>query len=111
MVWYVTDNKVSHKDPKVVTHVMDLMKEQFGDLTVTRGNNRRFLAMNITINSKKNIKIEMKEQSLNIIDIFTLAEGYGINEIVMSPAQKHLREVVARDLVFSILLYKCCIGS
>ena len=111
MVWYVNDNKVSHKDPKFVTHVMDLMKKQFGDLTVTRGNNRRFLAMNITIHSKKNIKIEMKEQSLNIIDIFTLAEGYGIKEIVMSPAQKHLREVVARDLVFSILLYKCCIGS
>ena len=49
--------------------------------------------MNITINSKNNIKIEMKEQLLNIIDIFTLAEGYDIEEIAISPAQKHLREV------------------
>ena len=48
IVWYVDDNKVSHKDPEVVTEVIDLMKSHFGDLTVTRGNKHRFLGMNIT---------------------------------------------------------------
>ena len=38
VVWYVNDNKASHKDPKVVTYVMDLMIS-FRDLTVTKGIN------------------------------------------------------------------------
>ena len=52
IVWYVDDNKVSHEDPNVVTEVIELMKKHFGDLTVTRGNEHRFLGMNIKINKK-----------------------------------------------------------
>ena len=93
VVWYVDDNKVSHKDPKIVTQVIDLMKEHFGDLTVTRGNKHRFLGMNITINKGKSIEIEMKEQLLNVIEMFTLADGQDVDGIVTSPAQRHLKEV------------------
>ena len=48
IMWYVVDKKVSHKDPEVVTEVIDLMKKHFRDLTVKRGNKYRFLDMNIT---------------------------------------------------------------
>ena len=77
----------------MVTQVIDLMKKHFGDLTVTRGNKHRFLGMNITINEEKNLEIEMKDQLLNMIDMFACAEGQDIEEIVTSPAQKHLRDV------------------
>ena len=52
IVWYVDDNKISHEDPNLVTEVIELMKTHFGDLTVTRGNKHRFLAMNITLHPK-----------------------------------------------------------
>ena len=52
IVWYVDNNKVPHKDIKVLDDGIELMKTHFGDLTVTRGNKHRFLGMNITINEK-----------------------------------------------------------
>ena len=84
---------MSHKDEKVVTQVIDLMKKHFGDLTVTRGNKHRFLGMNITINEEKNIKIEMKNQLLNMINMFACAKGQDIEEIVTSSTQKNLRDM------------------
>ena len=54
------DNKVSHKDPAVVTHIIELMGNHFGELTITRGNKHRFLGMNLTVNKNKSIEIEMK---------------------------------------------------
>ena len=58
IVWYVDDNKVSHKDPKVVDEVIELMKVYFGDLTVSRGNKHRFLGMNITIHNQNVLKLK-----------------------------------------------------
>ena len=57
IVWYVDDNKVSHEDPEVVTKIIDLTKTHFGDLTVTRGNEHRYLGMNITVHKKNSIEI------------------------------------------------------
>ena len=53
IVWYVDDNKVSHVDPEVVSEVINLMKKYFGDLSVTRGKEHRFLGINITIINTK----------------------------------------------------------
>ena len=93
IVWYVDDNKVSHKDKKVVTRVIDLMKYHFGDLTVSRGNKYRFLGMSIAVNEEKNLEIEMKNQLLNVIDIFACAKGQDIEETVTSVTQKNLRDM------------------
>ena len=46
------------------------MKKHFGDLTVTRGKEHRFLDMNIKINKERCIDIEMKTQLENCIDLF-----------------------------------------
>ena len=93
IVWYVDDNKVSHEDPVVVSNIIKLMNEHFGELTVTRGNKHRFLGMNITLSKNKSIEIEMREQVQKVIDMFTLADGREVNDIVTSPAQRHLRDV------------------
>ena len=39
IIFYVDDNKISHVDPEVVSDVIELLKEHFGDLTVKRGKN------------------------------------------------------------------------
>ena len=93
VVWYVDDNKVSHKDPRVVDEIIELMKGHFGELTVTRGNKHRFLGMNITINKNRHIEVEMKEQLENVIKSFNLADGNMVTEVVTSPARPHLRDV------------------
>ena len=53
IVFSVDDNKVSHKDPTVVTQVLDQISKYFGDLTITRGIKHNFLGMNIEIKDKK----------------------------------------------------------
>lgn len=69
------------------------MKKYFGDLTVTRGNEHRFLGMNIAINEKDSIVIEMKDQLQETIDMFVLSEGSNVTEEVSSPARSRLRDV------------------
>ena len=90
ILWYVDDNKISHKDPKVVTEVIDIMQGHFGELTVTRGKVHRFLGMNITITEDKKLKIDMKEHLQEAIDMYTTIEGGEINEVVTSPARQIL---------------------
>ena len=80
------DNKIAHKDPKVVTEVIDIMKKHFGDLSVTRGKVHRFLGMNITITEDRKLKIDMKEHLQEAIDMYSRIEGEEINEVVTSPA-------------------------
>ena len=61
VLFYVDDNKISHKDPQVVTQVIYSISEHFRDLTVSRGNTHDFLGMNITIENQQ-VHIEMKDQ-------------------------------------------------
>ena len=101
IVWYVDDNKISHEDPEVVTDTIGLMKKHFGDLTVTRGNKHRFLGMNITINQKDSIEIEMKDQLQDAIDMFVSSEGEKVNEEVTSPARPRLRDVNSNGVLLN----------
>ena len=61
IVFYADDNKISHKDPRLVTQVLNSISEHFWELIVSRGNTRDFLGMNITIKDQK-VYIEMKDQ-------------------------------------------------
>ena len=45
--WYVDDNKISHKDPKVVDWVIKAIEDKFGKMTVTRGNKYTFVGMDL----------------------------------------------------------------
>ena len=92
IIWYVDDNKVSHKDTKVVDDVLEMIRGHFGDITVSRGEEHTFLGMNIKVRKDKKIEIEMKDQLKETIDMFETFEENKIEEIVTSPAQKLLRE-------------------
>ena len=94
IVWYVDDNKLSHKDPKVVTEILEIMKKHFGELVIHRacvGKNFDFLGMGITIKEDKHIQIEMKDQLFEAIESYESWDGKEVTEIVTSPAQRHLR--------------------
>ena len=61
IVFYVDDNKFSHKDPNDVTKVLQDISKHFGELTISRGNKHDFLGMNFEIKNKK-VYIDMKDQ-------------------------------------------------
>ena len=70
VVFYVDDNKISHKNPKVVHDVINKLKKQFGELTVETGKKLSFLGMNITMRDDRKIEIEMKDQIREALDWF-----------------------------------------
>ena len=37
IAWYVDNNKISHKDPEVVTMIIYKIEARFGKMTMTRG--------------------------------------------------------------------------
>ena len=61
IAWYVDDTKISHKDDKVVTSVIELIEERFGKMTVTRGKKHVFLGMDITFCDDGTATIKMKD--------------------------------------------------
>ena len=65
---YVDDNKISHVDKQVVDDILRKIGEQFGELTISRGNSHSFLGLNFTIKDKK-IHIEMRDQLQEAIDM------------------------------------------
>ena len=46
-MWHVDNNKVSHVDEEVNTKVIETISEHFGNLTVSRGKNHKFLGIDI----------------------------------------------------------------
>ena len=47
IAWYVDSNKLSHVDEHANTRMIEAISETFGELTVFRGVNQRFLGMGI----------------------------------------------------------------
>ena len=90
IVWYIDDNKISHKDPEVVTEVIEIMKKYFGDLSVTRSKEHRVLGMNTTIIDDRNLNIDIKEHLHDTIDIFSQLNSKEIVETVAYPARHQL---------------------
>ena len=61
IAWYVDDNKISHRDPTVVTRMIEEIKNTFGKMTGTRGREHVFLGMHITYTNEKTAIITMRE--------------------------------------------------
>ena len=92
-MWYVDDNKVSHKDSKVVDDVLEMMKRHFGNITIDRGKQNTFLGMNIKLRDDKKIEIEIIEQLQECLDLYNEYAQLKITEKSSSPAQKYLRTI------------------
>ena len=61
IVWYVDDNKISHKDPTVVTDLVQRIEAKFGHMTKTQGDEHEFLGMKLQFNRRnKSVKVFMQ---------------------------------------------------
>ena len=85
IVFYFDNNKISHRDPKVITQVIHEIETYFRKLTVNRGNKHDYLGMNIAFKNKK-VEVKMKNQISEAI------QWYGDlgNAKPPTPAAKHL---------------------
>ena len=52
-MWYVNDKNLSHVDPNVVTDILEDIKKHFGELGISRGDERGFLGMEIKLRKNK----------------------------------------------------------
>lgn len=86
IVFYVDDNKISHKDPKVLDGIIDKLSEILGKVTVSRGKKHDFLGMDITFNDDKTVSLSMKTQISESIEWF----GEHVLDKCSTPATKHL---------------------
>jgi Reverse transcriptase (RNA-dependent DNA polymerase) len=86
VAWYVDDNKISHKDPAVVTRIIELIETQFDKMTVTRGNEHVFLGMHIKYNGDGTAEIRMKDYLVEAIQ----ESGMDITGDAPTPATKSL---------------------
>ena len=91
--WYVDDNKISHKDPKVVDEVIKEIESHFGPMKCSRGDKHKLLGMNIEIDRKRKVlKVDMKELLSEAITKFEVS-GEIINSTVPHPATGMLMTV------------------
>ena len=87
IVFYVDDNKISHVDASVNSDVLNILKGRFGDLTITRGKQHKFLGMGMTFNDNGTVKIEMKKL---LSDTIKMVDEKSLSNKVSSPATKKL---------------------
>ena len=62
------DNKITHKDPKVVSDVIDQINKHFGTLIVTRGKKFELIGMDIEIKNKR-VHVSIKKQLKEAIEM------------------------------------------
>jgi hypothetical protein len=89
VLWYVDDNKISHKDPDVVSDVINRIEERFGKMTVTRGRNHLFLGMRFLYNEDGTISVSMRtylEESIQ-------ESNLDVVKTAATPARKDLFDI------------------
>jgi hypothetical protein len=62
IVWHVDDLKISHKSPDVVTNVIDLLQDEFGEITpvtAVRGKVHDYLGMELDFRVKGKVSVNM----------------------------------------------------
>jgi hypothetical protein len=89
IAWFVDDNKISHVDSKVVSHVIEKIEERFGKMTVTRGKEHVFLGMDISFHDDGTVNIKMKDYIKEAITDFE----DDISRTAATPARKNLFDI------------------
>ena len=90
IVWFVDDNKISHKDPAVVRDVIHRIEAKFGTMTKTEGDEHEFLGMKLRFNREnKTVQVLMK----SYLDEAIQQSQLDVRRTAATPATKNLFEV------------------
>ena len=89
IAWCVDDNKISHKNPKIVYEIIKAIEKRHGKMTVCRGNTHVYVGMDIDFFENRTVQILMKEYIQEAIDDF----GEDVTSGAKTPASNGLFEV------------------
>ena len=89
IAWYVDDNKLSHKDPKVVSKILEEIDKVYPGLVISRGKKHTLLGMDIEFIGNGRLTIGTKEYILEAFDTF----GENVSQKVTSPANLGLFKI------------------
>jgi Reverse transcriptase (RNA-dependent DNA polymerase) len=89
IAWYVDDLKISHRDPTVVTAIIEKLEAKFGKMSVSRGREHNFLGMKVRYNGDRTATITMKDYLQEAID----ESGLDIKKEVSTPAMRTLFDI------------------
>jgi hypothetical protein len=90
LTWHVDDIKMSHKDPKEVTHVIDWLKGIHGDnMHMSRGLLHDYLGMTLDYTTKGEVKVIMVDYLKGVLGDFPEV----IDGTAPTPASEHLFDV------------------
>jgi hypothetical protein len=90
LTWHVDDIKMSHKDPKEVTKVIDWLKGIYEDnMHVSRGLLHDYLGMTFDYTTKGEVKVTMVDYLKGVLGDFTEV----IDGTAATPASEHLFDV------------------
>jgi len=87
MVWYVDDNKLSHKDSKVVDKVLAMVEKYFPGLVVERGQTLNFLGMELAFIGNKKVKVGVKKYLGGLVEDFVAFDGVPHQESVITSSE------------------------
>jgi hypothetical protein len=87
--WCVDNNKISHKDSKVVDWVITEIEKKFGKMSVNRGKKHTFVGIDFEMMDDNRVKITMIEYLKKSIDAYEEE----INKYAATPAKGKLFEV------------------
>ena len=97
IAWYVDDTKISHRDPNVVTRVIECIESKFGKMSVSRGKEHEFLGLKLRYNDDGTATVSMKEHLKDAIS----SSGLGIVRTAATPAKRSLFEVDEKSPLLS----------
>ena len=90
IVWYIDDNKISHKDQTMVNDVVQRIETKFGTMTKTQGDDHEFLGMRLHFDREdKTIKILMQ----TYLDEAIHQSQLDVRRAAATPATKTLFEI------------------
>ena len=90
IVWYVDDNKISHKNQVVVNDLIQRIEAKFGHMTKTEGDDHEFLGMKLQFDrNNKTVKVLMQ----SYIDEAIQQSCLDVRRAAATPATKSMFDV------------------
>ena len=90
IVWYVDDNKISHKDQAVVNDLIQRIEAKFGHMTKTQGDKHEFLGTKLHFDHQnKTVKVLMQ----SYIDETIHQSQLDVRQTAATPATKSMFDI------------------